>query len=104
MEKHLLSKSTFIRGLQCFKSLYLYKNYYHLKDPVSKELQAVFNRGHQVGGVAQKLFPGGVDCTPVKRFKYHESIEKTQQLINSGQDVIYEATFQVERILIMMDI
>ena len=103
MEKHLLSKSTFIRGLQCYKSLYLYKNYYHLRDPISSELQAVFNRGHQVGELAQQLFPGGIDCTPTKRFKYLESVEKTQRLINEGQEVIYEATFQAERVLVMMD-
>ena len=104
MEKHLLSKSTFIRGLQCFKSLYLYKNYYHLKDPIAPELQAVFNRGHRVGNLAQQLFPGGVDCAPTKRFKYLESVAKTKELINNGQEVIYEATFQVERVLIMLDI
>lgn len=104
MEKHVLSKSTFIRGLQCFKSLYLYKNYYHLKDPVSPELQAVFNRGHKVGALAQQLFPGGIDCTPTKRYRYIESVEKTQELINNGQEVIYEATFQVDRVLIMLDI
>ena len=104
MKKHLLSKSTFIRGLQCYKSLYLYKNYYHLKDPISSELKAVFKRGHRVGELAQKLFSGGIDCTPIKRFKYLESVEKTQRLINDGQEVIYEATFQVERVLVMMDI
>ena len=46
--KYRLSKSTFIRGLQCEKSLYLYKYHYKLKDPTSPSLQAVFNQGTNV--------------------------------------------------------
>ena len=38
MVKYQLSKSTFIRGLQCEKSLYLYKKHYNLKDPTSPVL------------------------------------------------------------------
>ncbi len=90
--------------MQCLKALYLYKNYYHLKDPIPPERQAVFDRGHRVGELAQQLFPGGVDCTPSKRFRYAESIQKTQRLINDGQEIIYEATFQVDQVLVMMDI
>ena len=30
-----LSKSTFMRGLQCIKSLYLYKHHYDLQDETS---------------------------------------------------------------------
>jgi hypothetical protein len=45
MEKPVLSKSTFIRGLQCEKSLYLYKHNYNLRDGISSQLQAIFNQG-----------------------------------------------------------
>ena len=61
MARTLLSKSTFIRSLQCLKSLYLYKRAYHLQDTISAEQQAIFDRGHSVGRLAQNLFPGGVD-------------------------------------------
>ena len=44
-----LSKSTFIRGLQCEKSLYLYKHHYRLKDPIPSSLQAVFDQGTNIG-------------------------------------------------------
>ena len=43
MANSRLSKSTFIRGLQCEKSLYLYKHHYRLKDPTPSSLQAVFD-------------------------------------------------------------
>jgi hypothetical protein len=58
--KHVLSKSTYIRGVQCIKSLYLYNNNPELRDPLSKEQQAIFARGIDVGKIAQNLFPGGM--------------------------------------------
>ena len=63
--RYKLSKSTFIRGLQCEKSLYLYKKHYKLKDPISPTLQAVFDQGNQVGLLAHELFSGGVDSSPL---------------------------------------
>lgn len=38
MRKYRLSKSTFIRGLQCEKSLYFYKHHYKIKDPTLEGL------------------------------------------------------------------
>ena len=61
MSKSRLSKSTFIRGLQCEKSLYLYKHHYKLKDPTPTSLQAVFDQGTNIGILAQELFPNGSD-------------------------------------------
>ena len=99
-----LSKSTFIRGLQCEKSLYLYKKHYKLKDPISPTLQAVFDQGNQVGILAQDLFPGGVDSSPSSHFKMMESVIKTKQFINNGESIIYEATFTYNEVLAALDI
>ena len=104
MEKHILSKSTFLRGLQCAKSLYLYKNFIQLRDKQSAEKTAIFNRGNNVGLLAQKLFPGGVDATPAKRSDNISAVEKTKQLIESGAEVIYEAAFQHNQVLAILDI
>jgi hypothetical protein len=104
LEKHILSKSTFLRGLQCSKSLYLYKNFIQLRDAVSAEQQAIFNRGNNVGVLAQKLFPGGVDATPAKRSNNIEAVERTRALIESGVEVIYEAAFQHNQVLAILDI
>lgn len=102
--KHILSKSTFIRGLQCEKSLYLYKNYYHQRDPIPAERQIAFDRGHEIGKLAQQLFPGGVDASPPSRFKFRESVLKTQKFIESGETIIYEAAFQYKQTLVALDI
>lgn len=104
LEKHILSKSTFLRGLQCAKSLYLYKNAIQLRDAVSPEQKAIFNRGNNVGVLAQQLFPGGTDATPAKRSDNIAAVEKTQQLINSGVEIIYEAAFQHNQVLAILDI
>jgi hypothetical protein len=102
--KHILSKSTFIRGLQCEKSLYLYKNYYHLRDKPSEELQMIFDRGTKIGEMAQQLFPGGIDVSPSHPFKYQESVALTQKMIQEGKQIIYEACFQYEGVLVALDI
>ena len=101
---HILSKSTFLRGVQCKKSLYLYKNFYKLRDKVSPSLQAIFSRGINVGMMARDIFPGGVDVTPESVFKYSESVDKTKQLIASGTEVIYEAAFIFSDVLAAIDI
>ena len=99
-----LSKSTFIRGLQCEKSLYLYKHHYKLKDPISTSLQAVFDQGTNIGLLAQELFPNGVDASPENHFKMVESARKTLAFITEGESIIYEATFIYNDVLAALDI
>ena len=104
MEKATLSKSTFIKGLQCEKALYLYKNNYKLRDETSPQLQAIFDQGTNVGILAQDLFPGGVDASPSSYFKMQESVFKTKEFIENGEQIIYEATFQFNGVIAALDI
>lgn len=104
MEKPILSKSTFIRGLQCKKSLYLYKHNYNLRDGISSQLQAIFNQGTNVGILSQQLFPNGVDASPSDHFKIQDSVLKTKEFIDNGETIIYEATFQYNGVLVALDI
>lgn len=103
-EKHQLSKSTYIRGIQCPKSLYLYKNFIHLRDQPSAEQQSIFNRGNKVGVFAQQLFPGGKDVSILCKGSMQKAAEYTQELIQGGQEVIYEAVFQYNKVLVILDI
>ena len=103
MANSRLSKSTFIRGLQCEKSLYLYKHHYKLKDPTPTSLQAVFDQGTNIGILAQELFPNGVDASPENHFKMVESVGKTQDFIFQGETIIYEATFLYNDVLAALD-
>jgi hypothetical protein len=104
MANSRLSKSTFIRGLQCEKSLYLYKHHYRLKDPAPTPLQAIFDQGTNIGLLAQKLFPNGADASPENHFKMVESVGKTLNFISKGESIIYEATFQYNNVLAALDI
>ena len=104
LPKYKLSKSTYIRGIQCDKSLYLYKHHYKLKDPISKSTQAIFDQGNEIGILAQKLFPNGVDASPPNHFKMFDSVLKTENFINSGETIIYEATFNYNDVLAALDI
>jgi hypothetical protein len=99
-----LSKSSFVKSVQCLKQLYLYKNFYHLKDPIPKDRQVIFDRGINVGLLAQQLFPGGTDVSPSSVKKYEESVAKTAALIASGAEVIYEAAFVFDQVLVALDI
>lgn len=102
-EKHLISKSSFIKGIQCDKQLYLYKYHYDWMDEVSESQQLIFNRGHAVGESAQQLFPGGIKATEDPR-KTAQAIERTTELIESGTKVIYEAAFVFDEVLVITDI
>ncbi len=105
MEKHLLSKSTFIRGTQCLKSLYLNKKRPFLRDRLSQAQQAVFKRGTDVGILAQQLFPDGIDCKPRSPSQFPKKAMETLEIIRQNQHpVLYEATFQYNRLLTILDI
>lgn len=101
---HLLSKSTFIRGCQCPKALYLYKHQPNLRGQISDQQQAIFDRGTSVGELAQELFPGGIDASPETPFLYQQSVIYTKKLIDDGVKIIYEAAFQYNGVLAAIDI
>ncbi|PWB65785.1 MAG: hypothetical protein C3F14_05165 [Deltaproteobacteria bacterium] len=55
-----LSKSLYMRGLQCHKSLYLDRHRPELRGEATPELEVLWARGHEVGVYAHMLFRGGV--------------------------------------------
>jgi hypothetical protein len=98
-----LSKSLFIRGLQCHKLLYLQKNQPELKDKISEGAEARFRMGHEVGRLALGLFPGGVEI-PYEGLSHGEQISRTAAAVDTKQPVIYEATFSHDGIFVKADI
>ena len=104
MGQHILSKSSFIKGLQCEKQLYLYKNHYDWRDPLDANLQAVFKRGTNVGVLAQKLFPHGESAQIVDPTQSGKAVKLTKELIDSKIKTIYEAAFIFDDVLVISDI
>ena len=98
-----LSKSQYIRGLQCHKSLWLYKNKPELRDTPNQAQESLFNTGFDVGDLAKQLFPHGVEIE-FDSSNFDGMLAKTKELINNGCEVIYEATFKENGIFAMADI
>ncbi len=102
--RHILSKSTFVRGCQCVKSLWLYKNHYKLRDEPTAQQQRILMQGTDVGLLARQLFGRGADASPTDVFHYRESVRDTARLIAEGNTIIFEAAFQYEGVLCAVDI
>lgn len=88
-----LSKSKYIKGLQCRKALWLEKHKPELKTEVDAQTKQNFAIGHQVGDLAKQLFPNGVEIE-FNAQNFPIMITQTKQLITDGTKVIYEATRQ----------
>ena len=98
-----LSKSLFIRGLQCHRSLYLDRYQPELKDVVSEAQQRVFDSGSDVGLLARELFPGGLEV-PYEGLTPREQLEMTAAAIKNRTATIYEAAFEHNGVFMKADI
>jgi hypothetical protein len=98
-----ISKTAFLKFEQCRKAFFLYKNHYYLRDKPSVDKQLTFKRGHDIGALAQQLFPGGINVVETDQNK-DRAIEYTRQLIEKRTPVIYEATFVFNGVMVMVDI
>jgi hypothetical protein len=104
MADHVLSKSSFIKGMQCKKALYL-KNYYpELKDEISDNQQAIFDNGHYIGALARDLFPSGINLKDFFDMDMPLSVSLTAEHISNGHTILYEAAFIYQQVLSLIDI
>lgn len=98
-----LSKSLFIKGLQCHKALLLMKTHKELRF-IDNTRQAVFETGLEVGQLARKLYPNGRNIE-AEAHTFPHRLALTQQLLQDPTcTTLYEAAFQFEHIFIMIDI
>ncbi|MFC2083633.1 DUF2779 domain-containing protein [Bacteroidota bacterium] len=104
MKKFLLSKSSFLKGVQCKKFLYLYKYHPELQDEIGELQKSIFEKGISVGKVAQQLFPGGTDVSPKTYNKFNASLNLTKRLLKEKNNTIYEAAFLYNDIIVFSDI
>lgn len=97
------SKSQFTRGLQCHKSLYLYRERRDLQDTVSPAQQAIFDAGTEVGVLAHQWIKNGV-LIKADHLHPQDALEETKAAILAGAKVLYEAAFLHDDVLIRADI
>lgn len=99
----MLSKSQYIRGLQCHKSLWLYKNKPQLRAAPNQAAESLFRIGDTVGDYAKNLFPGGSEIA-FNANDFNGMIKKTKELLSQDTNTIYEATFKERGVFAMADI
>jgi len=90
-EIHRISKSQYLKGVQCPKALWLYRHRLDLTPEVSEGQQYIFNTGNEVGKLAQKYFKDGVEIEE-EYYKIDQAIDSTKKAVSQGKDIIFEAT------------
>ena len=76
-----------------------------LRDKISPEQLAKFRRGTDIGILARELFPGGKNMSPKSPSQFQKMREKTALALQDPETtVLYEAVFQFDEVLIMLDI
>ena len=98
----MLTKSDFIKFIQCPKYLWLYK---HRKDLLPEEidenLQRIFDEGYHIESYAYKLFLGGISA---QAGGFAESIAKTKKLMEAKTPIIFQPTISGKNLFCRGDI
>ncbi len=90
--------------MQCEKALYMQKKHPYLRDKLSLEQRAKFQRGTDVGILAHEVFPGGIDMSPNSPTQFPKKVVETRENLSKPEvKVMYEAVFQYNDTLIMLD-
>lgn len=100
-----LSKSSYVKGNQCLKYLYLDKHKKKERTPIDEETQERFDRGHTFEDIVREQeFPGGINIKEkVGNFGYFNSY--TNYLLNQPTHLtLYEATIIEDEVLVMCDV
>ncbi len=80
------------------------KKHPYLRDKLSIEQRAKFQRGTDVGLLAHAFFPGGIDMSPSSPSQFPQKLQETwNNLGDTGVKAMYEAVFQYNDTLIMLD-
>lgn len=87
----LISKSRYLAGLRCDKLLWCTYNARDLIPAPGKALQGRFTQGNEVGELATRLFPGGVEAAPGKY--YAEDVVPPTMTLLARRIPTYEAGF-----------
>lgn len=95
-----ISKSTYLKGLQCSKYLWIYINDNKKIPEPDKNAQFRFDQGHQVGELAKKLFLKGID---IPFDDIGKNIKQTQDLLKKRKP-LFEPALSVDDIYARADI
>ena len=100
---YFLTRSLFVWGIQCHKSLWLHRYHPELASLPDEGLMARLEEGVAVGRVAHQLFPGGRDIRLEASTLPHR-LWLTQKLMALGVPTLYDAAFSFDGVSVFPDI
>jgi len=101
-----LSKSSYLKGLQCTKLLWTYLHRRELIPAANAAQQHIFDTGHLVGDLAKELYPGGIEV-PMDFDDLATTASETSRLLARpwpDQTPIFEASFLVDQRYCRVDV
>jgi hypothetical protein len=99
----MLTKSNYLKHLQCPKALWLCKKRPDLlPQEVDAARQRVFNQGYEVESYAYKLFPKGIDAQ--KENDFAGSIAQSKKLLQAKTPTIFQPTISAKNLFCRADI
>lgn len=101
---HLLSKSKYIRGLQCDRALWLDVHRPSLARYTREQMRR-FDRGREFEYAFKATFPDGIDLSAELKRNVDAYPERTAELLDQLDDVVlFEAGFQYDDVLVLADV
>lgn len=102
--KYFLSKSKYIRGLQCSRALWL--DVYHPElAQYSRETMRKFDRGREFERLFKDRFPAAVDVSAVLRNRFNDYPAFTEEMLQRDGEVdLFEAGFLFDNVLVLADV
>ncbi len=100
--KILISKSRYMSGLRCDKLLWCRYHDQDLIPPHGASTEALFRQGHEVGRLAQKVFPDGVEVSPGSYWA-EDTVPPTRDLLKK-RIPLFEAGFVHGNVYVRVDV
>jgi hypothetical protein len=98
-----LSKSQFVRGLQCVKSLWLYRHRKDLRTAPEAFQESIMEAGTEFGALARQRWPGGV-LIAADHMHPEDALAQTKAALDAGANILYEAAFLFDDVLVRVDV
>ena len=101
---HILSKSKYIRGLQCDRALWLDVNRPSLARYTAEQMRR-FDRGRDFEYAFKSTFPDGIDLSAELKRNVDAYPVRTAELLDKGDGVaLFEAGFLYDDVLVLADV
>ena len=101
-QHQLISKSSYVSGLQCHKLLWYKFNAKNEIPEYDAGTQAIFEQGHLVGQYAKELFPGGIEIK-TEHYDIDKTIQESQKALTFRKP-LFEAGFEYKNAYARADI